>query len=64
MYVGDHPEKDIVPANAIGMVTVRHRWAGGKHATTEVDEATPNYEIHGFHELRPILRDDYGFASL
>lgn len=64
MYVGDHPAKDIVPAHALGMITVRHRWAGGKYATTEVPGADPDYDIRGFEELRPILRDDFGFAAL
>ncbi len=63
MYVGDHPENDIAPAKAIGMVAVRHRWQGGKHAREE-GTVKPDYEIRGFQELIPILRDDFGFASL
>lgn len=63
MYVGDHPENDIAPARAIGMVTVRHRSSGGKHAGRDAPEA-PDYEISTFHELIPILRDDFGFSTL
>jgi putative hydrolase of the HAD superfamily len=63
MYVGDHPENDIAPAKAIGMVAVRHRWQGGKHAREE-GTVKPDYEIRGFQELIPILRDDFGFGGL
>jgi putative hydrolase of the HAD superfamily len=63
MYVGDHPVKDIEPVKAIGMIAVRHRWHGGKYA--DIEPATPpDYEITSFHELLPILRDDFGFADL
>ncbi len=63
MYIGDHPTNDIVPANAIGMVTVRHRWPGGKHAGDDGD-VKPDYEIRAFTELVPILRNDFGFTGL
>ena len=63
MYVGDHPQNDIAPAKSLGMVAVRHRWQGGKHAHTEGD-VRADYEIRGFHELLQILRDDFGFADL
>jgi putative hydrolase of the HAD superfamily len=63
MYVGDHPENDVAPAQAVGMATVRHRWQGGKHADTE-GSVRPDYEIRSFHELLPILRDDFGQAGL
>ncbi len=63
MHVGDHPLNDVGPAKAIGMVTVRHRWPGGKYAGLEGDVA-PDYEIRGFHELLPILADDFGFSAL
>ena len=63
MYVGDHPENDVAPAKAIGMIAVRHRWQGGKHAREECRVA-PDYEIHEFLELLPILRDDFGFEAL
>jgi len=59
MYVGDHPEHDIPPAKAIGMVTVRHRSCGGKHAERE-SPVSPDYEIRTLGELLPILRDDFG----
>jgi putative hydrolase of the HAD superfamily len=63
MYVGDHPVNDIAPAKAIGMVAVRHRWQGGKHAREECAVA-PDFEIRGFQELIPILRDEFGVAGL
>ena len=63
IYVGDHPENDIPPAKAIGMVTVRHRSIGGKYVDRESTVA-PDYEIRAFAELLPILRDDFGFAAL
>ena len=63
MYVGDNPENDIAPAKDIGMIAVRHRWQAGKHADTG-SRVAPDYEIHGFHELLPILKDDFGFSQL
>jgi putative hydrolase of the HAD superfamily len=63
MYVGDHPVNDVAPAKALGMVAVRHRWQGGRHAGNEGD-VTADYEIRSFHELVPILRDDFGFEGL
>lgn len=63
MYVGDHPLNDIAPAKAVGMVAVRHRWQAGKHADTDAAVA-PDYEIRSFHELLPILRDEFGFEGI
>jgi putative hydrolase of the HAD superfamily len=63
MYVGDHPVNDIAPAKAIGMIAVRHRWQGGKHAREE-GPVLPDHEIRGFQELIPILRDEYKVAGL
>jgi len=63
MHVGDHPDNDIAPAQSVGMVTVRHRWSGGKHARRESATAA-DHEIHSFDELIPILRDQYGFADV
>ncbi len=63
MHVGDHPENDIAAAHEIGMVTVRHRWQGGKHAARDGIVA-PDYEIANFHDLSTILRSDFGFRSL
>jgi putative hydrolase of the HAD superfamily len=63
MYVGDHPDNDIAPAKAIGMVAVRHRWQGGKHALEE-GPVKPDYEIRAFRDLVPILKDDFGFSAL
>jgi putative hydrolase of the HAD superfamily len=63
MYVGDHPENDIAPAKAIGMIAVRHRWQGGKHAHVEGSVAA-DHEIRSFHELLQILRSEFGFSDL
>lgn len=63
MYVGDHPIKDVGPVKRLGMVAVRHRWVGGKYAPVD-SEVPADYEISSFHELLPILRDDFGFGDL
>jgi putative hydrolase of the HAD superfamily len=63
MYVGDHPVADIPPAKALGMVTVRHRSAGGKYENQEC-AVEPDHEIRSFGELLPILKGEYGFDSL
>jgi putative hydrolase of the HAD superfamily len=63
MYVGDHPENDIAPAKEVGMIAVRHRWQGGKHASSEGSVA-PDYQIRSFHELLQILRDEFGLVDL
>lgn len=57
LLVGDHPAKDIDPANAVGMVTVlvdrggRHASAGGKTA--------PRFRVRDFHQLLNLLRKQY-----
>ena len=63
MYVGDHPENDIAPAKDVGMITVRHRWQGGKHAASQGTTA-PDYEIRSFHELIQILRGDFAMKDI
>ncbi len=63
MYVGDHPVNDVAPAKALGMVAVRHRWQGGKYAAID-GAVAPDFEIGSFHELLPILRDEFGFSEL
>jgi putative hydrolase of the HAD superfamily len=63
LYVGDHPVNDIEPARSIGMITVRHRSTGGKHAARE-GPVPPDYEIHAFGELVTILRDDFGLTGI
>lgn len=63
MYVGDHPEHDVPPAHEIGMVTVRFRSEGGKHADRD-GPVPPDHEIRRFGDLLPLLRDEYGFSGL
>lgn len=58
VYVGNNPRADIDPPNALGMVTVRHRW-GGKYGALE-GETAPDHEISAFAELAGILRDELG----
>lgn len=58
VYVGDHPTRDIDPANALGMITVRLR-SGGKH--DGVSGATgARHEVRDYEQLRRILIADYG----
>jgi len=57
MYVGDRLQRDIDPANALGMVTV-HLKRGGKHQGEEGDSAA-DHTIEHFDELRAILVRDY-----
>lgn len=58
MYVGDHPTRDIDPANALGMITVRLR-RGGKHDAAPGATA-PRHEVRDYEELRRILVREYG----
>lgn len=60
MYVGDHPTKDIDPANALGMVTVRLK-RGGKHDVVK-GETAARHEVGDFEALRRILIADYGLG--
>jgi len=60
MYVGDHPTKDVDPANALGMVTVRMR-RGGRHDSV-VGQTLPRHEVRDFEALRSILVSEYGLA--
>lgn len=57
VYVGDHPTRDVDPANALGMITVRVR-RGGKHDSTPGVTA-PRHEVRDYEELRAILIRDY-----
>jgi putative hydrolase of the HAD superfamily len=61
IYVGDHPENDVAAAKDVGMIAVRHRWQGGKHANVDGPVAA-DYEIRSFHELLNILRADFGLS--
>lgn len=56
MYVGDNPSHDVAPPKSLGMVAV---WAdfATKHPACAV---APDHVIHGFDELRAILRESYG----
>jgi putative hydrolase of the HAD superfamily len=58
MYIGDRGTRDVDPANALGMITVRLR-RGGKYEQ-EVGETEANHEITDFEQLRAILISDYG----
>ncbi len=58
MYVGDSPDHDIVPAAAIGMITVYSRRA----SRYPIEGAVPDHVVNDFGELRGILADDYGIA--
>ncbi len=55
MYVGDHPQNDIVPPKKLGMRTV---WARGMSRQTLADEA-PDHTIDDFKQLRALLRESY-----
>ncbi|MCA8922767.1 MAG: HAD-IA family hydrolase [Planctomycetes bacterium] len=57
MYVGDRPERDIDPANALGMITVR-LCKDGRYASAK-GETEPTYTIEDFDALREILRADF-----
>lgn len=57
VYVGDHPEHDIDPANHIGMITVRMR-RQGKYSQLQ-GKTNPRYEINNFDELLPKLEKDF-----
>lgn len=61
MYVGDHPARDIDPANALGMVTVRLR-RGGRHDKAGLGQSAARHEIRHYDELRALLVRDYGLA--
>jgi putative hydrolase of the HAD superfamily len=58
MYVGDNPAKDIAPAKDVGMIAVRHRGTG--RYAGEDSPVRPDYEVSDFHDLREILKADFG----
>lgn len=58
MYVGDNPLNDIVPAHAVGMITVRRK--GTAKRSSIPCPVEPDFEITDFEALRTILRDDFG----
>lgn len=58
IYVGDHPDRDIDPANALGMITVRLR-SGGKHDGAQGATAA-RHEIRDYEDLRRLLVGAYG----
>ncbi len=60
MYVGDQPELDIDPANAIGMVTVRILRDGSNRGDRGATE--PDHEVENFWDLAEILTDHYELA--
>ena len=57
MYVGDHPELDIDPANLVGMVTVRILREG--HNRDLNGDSEPNYKVENFWDLAEILESEY-----
>ncbi|MEK7483274.1 MAG: HAD-IA family hydrolase [Planctomycetota bacterium] len=57
MYIGDNPNNDIVPANKVGMITVRYV-RDGKHRQTSCT-VSPTHEIQNFEQLREILKNQY-----
>jgi len=57
MYVGDNPELDIDPANAIGMVTVRILREGSNRDERGATE--PSHEVENFWDLAEILAREY-----
>lgn len=61
LYVGDNPVNDVAPARALGMVAVRFRSPGGKHAVVEGPSA-PDHEVADFAGLRTVLREAHGVA--
>jgi putative hydrolase of the HAD superfamily len=61
MYVGDHPQRDIDPAAALGMVTVQCR-RGGRHADA-VGTAVPDHVVRDFRELLSLVRTRYDIRS-
>ena len=58
IYVGDRGLRDIDPANALGMITVRIR-RGGRYEN-EKGRTAADHEIRHFDELRAVLVDTYG----
>lgn len=57
MYIGDNPQNDIVPANKLGMVTVRVL-RDGKHRNSPCPNP-PRYEVQEFETLAEILKRDF-----
>lgn len=57
MYVGDHPDNDIDPPNAIGMISVLAQ-RGGHHEKTR-GRSAPAYTIGNFWDLLEIIERDF-----
>jgi len=60
LYVGDRADRDIDPANSIGMKTV-HIIRDGRHRDTK-GASEPSHRISNYYELADILRSDYGLS--
>ncbi len=60
IYVGDHPEKDMDPANSIGMVTVQMD-RGTKHSQKE-GQTEPDFVISTFRELTEVLSEEFNVS--
>ena len=57
LYVGDNPEHDTDPPNAIGMLTARMR--RGKYAHMQ-SKSPPNVEVQNFWDLLDYLKQEFG----
>lgn len=60
MYVGDRLQRDIDPANTLGMVTV-HLKRGGRHEG-EQGESQATHTVSDFEQLRQVLAREYRLA--
>jgi putative hydrolase of the HAD superfamily len=60
MYVGDHPDHDVVPPKSLGMVAVWARRAA-KHGSLSAG-AQADHVVDDFEALRSILRERYRLA--
>jgi len=58
MYVGDSPEHDIAPPQALGMIAVWSKRAAKR--SLEGTGISPDHTVENFDELRTILRETYG----
>lgn len=55
LMVGDRIDKDIIPAKAVGMMTIRVVGGIHKNQRPRTPEESPDAEVHGLDELAEIL---------